>query len=92
MTAAHATAALVETGDGVGIVTDRDLRERVLAEGRSADDPVRVALRPVLTAPADRTASEALVDLLDADRRELGVTGPRRAHRRPARRRGHRGR
>ena len=75
MTAAHTSAALVETGDGVAIVTDRDLRERVLAEGRSADDPVRVALRPVLTAPAERTASEALVDLLDADRRELGVTG-----------------
>jgi CBS domain-containing protein len=74
MTAAHTGAALVETGDGVAIVTDRDLRERVLAEGRSADDPVRVAVRPVLTVPADRTASEALVDLLDADRRELGVT------------------
>jgi CBS domain-containing protein len=75
MTAAHATAALVETRDGVGIVTDRDLRERVLAEGRSSDDPVGVAVRPAVTAPAERTASEALVDLLDSDRRELCVTG-----------------
>jgi CBS domain-containing protein len=75
MTAGHASAALVDTGDGVGIVTDRDLRERVLAEGRSADDPVAFAVRPAVTAPADRTASEALVDLLDGDRRELCVTG-----------------
>jgi CBS domain-containing protein len=75
MTAAHASAALVETRDGVGIVTDRDLRERVLAAGRSADDPVAVAIRPAVTAPADRTASEALVDLMDSDRRELCVTG-----------------
>jgi CBS domain-containing protein len=76
MTAAHATAALVDTGDGVGIVTDRDLREHVLAEGRSPSEPVGLAVRPALTAPAGRTASEALVDLLDADRRELCVTGP----------------
>jgi CBS domain-containing protein len=75
MTAAHATAALVETAHGIGIVTDRDLRERVLAEGRSPAEPVRVAVRPALTAPAERTASEALVDLLDAEQRELCVTG-----------------
>lgn len=76
MTEAHASAALVRGDDGVGIVTDRDLRERVLAEGRSPGEPVRVAVRPALCAPADRTASEALVDLLDAERRELCVTGP----------------
>jgi CBS domain-containing protein len=76
MTAAHATAALVETPDGVGIVTDRDLRERVLAQGRAPVEPVAIAVRPALCVPADRTASEALVDLLDAERRELCVTGP----------------
>jgi CBS domain-containing protein len=73
MTAAHATAALVRTADGVGVVTDSDLRERVLAQGRSPAEPVAVAVRPALRAPADRTASEALVDLLDAERRELCV-------------------
>jgi CBS domain-containing protein len=73
MTAAHVTAALVHTADGTGVVTDGDLRERVLAAGRSPDEPVAVALRPALRAPADRTASEALVDLLDAERRELCV-------------------
>jgi CBS domain-containing protein len=76
MTEAHATAALVDGSDGVGIVTDADLRERVLATGRSADEPIRLAARPALTAPADRTASEALVDLLDAEERELCVLGP----------------
>ena len=76
MTAAHATAALVETRHGVGIVTDRDLRERALAAGHAPDDPVTVAVRHAPLAPADRTASEALVDLLDSDWRELCVTGP----------------
>jgi CBS domain-containing protein len=73
MSAAHVTAALVHTADGTGVVTDGDLRERVLAAGRSPDEPVSVAVRRALRAPADRTASEALVDLLDAERRELCV-------------------
>jgi CBS domain-containing protein len=76
MTEAHANAALVDAADGIGIVTDADLRERVLASGRAADEPIRLAARPALTAPADRTASEALVDLLDAEERELCVLGP----------------
>jgi CBS domain-containing protein len=75
MTEAHVGAALVPGPDGVAIVTDRDLRERVLAQGRSPIEPVGVAVRPALLAPEDQTASEALVDLLDADRRELCVTG-----------------
>lgn len=74
MTAANATAALVETRDGIGIVTDGDLRERVLAQGRSPVEPVSIAVRPALCVPERRTASEALVDLLDAERRELCVT------------------
>jgi CBS domain-containing protein len=75
ITAARATAALVGMDDGIGIVTDGDLRERVLAEGRSPLEPVSIAVRPALCAPGERTASEALVDLLDAERRELCVTG-----------------
>ena len=73
------------TGDGVGIVTDRDLRERVLADGRSADEPVRRrrAAR-CRRAPAERTASEALVDLLDPERARAVRDRPRRADRRRA--------
>ncbi len=79
MTAEQVGAALVQMPAGPSVVTDRDLREQVLARGGSADDPVTVAIRPALCAPTDRTASEALVDLLDAHVRELCVTDARGA-------------
>jgi CBS domain-containing protein len=76
MTEHHVTAALVNSDTDVGIVTDADLRERVLAFGRSPDEPVLAAARvPAPRAPADRTAGEALVDLLDLGVRELCVEG-----------------
>jgi len=69
------TAAYVELPDGPGIVTDADLRERVLGAGLGADDPVRAAVRaPALCVPADRTVGEALLELLDAGLREALVT------------------
>jgi CBS domain-containing protein len=69
------TAALVETPNGPGIVSDADLRERVLGAGLGADDPVRAAVRsPALSVDADRTVGEALLDLLDAGLREALVT------------------
>src|SRR5262249_62113093 len=40
MTAGEASAVLVPTGEALGIVTDRDLRSRVVAAGASADAPV----------------------------------------------------
>ncbi len=74
MTAQHVTAALVNAGPDVGIVTDADMRERVLAFGRSPEEPVRAAARvPAPRAPADRTAGEALVDMLDLGVREVCV-------------------
>jgi CBS domain-containing protein len=77
MTEQRVSAALVLMGAEVGIVTDADLRERVLASGRSPDDPLRVAVRtPAPMAPGDATAGEALVDLLDLQAREVCVTGP----------------
>jgi CBS domain-containing protein len=77
MTEHHVTAALVRAGAEVGMVTDADLRERVLAFGRSPDEPVLAAARvPAPRAPADRTAGEALVDLLDLGVRELCVEAP----------------
>jgi CBS domain-containing protein len=75
LTEAGAAAALVSLPDGPGIVTDADLREHVLAAGLAADEPVRVATRtPALCVPADRTAGEVLMDLLDAGTREALVT------------------
>ena len=74
MTDAGVTAALVEARDGLGVVTDADLRERVLAAGRSPDVPVTVAVRtPAHSASADALAGEALVDLLDAGVHEVCV-------------------
>ena len=56
------------------MVTDADLRERVLAAGPPPDAPVAVAVRPPAhSAPADTLAGEALVGLLDAGGREMCV-------------------
>ena len=48
MVEASSSSVLVDLGDGFGIVTDRDLRERVVAAGVPADTPVS----QVMTAPA----------------------------------------
>lgn len=75
LTDARATAAFVPTPNGPAIVTDADLRERVLAAGLGADDPVHVAVRsPALCVGADSTVGEALMELLDAGLREALVT------------------
>jgi CBS domain-containing protein len=47
-------------------VTDRDLRSRVLAEGRGPDGPVsEVATVPVLSLPSGSTAGEVLATMLE---------------------------
>jgi CBS domain-containing protein len=75
MTRAGVVAALVELPDGPGLVADIDLRTQVLGAGLGPDAPVRVAVRsPVVRLPVERTAGEALMDLLDAGQREALVT------------------
>jgi CBS domain-containing protein len=66
MTAEGASAVLVRSGDTLGIVTDRDLRSRVVAAGVSPDAPVSA----IMTAPAyavtgDRLGGEVLLDMLE---------------------------
>ena len=75
MTAAGATCVVVDRGEqGLGILTDRDLRTRVVAEGMSADDPVAAAMTaPAVTVSADRTGALALLDMLDRGIRHLPV-------------------
>ena len=75
MTAAGATCVVVEGGvDGLGILTDRDLRTRVIADGMSPDDPVAAAMTaPAVTVSADRTGALALLDMLDRGIRHLPV-------------------
>lgn len=75
MTRHDVGAALVATPEGLRVVTDALLRARILAAGLSGSAPVELALAPVARVPADRTAGEALVELLDSGARELCVTG-----------------
>ncbi len=75
MTAAGATSVVVDLGDGtLGIMTDRDLRSRVVAGGVDADAPVSAAMTaPAYTVAADRTGSEVLLDMLDRGIRHFPV-------------------
>ena len=75
MSAAGATCVVVDGGGHeLGILTDRDLRTRVIAEGMSADDPVAAAMTtPAVTVSADRTGALALLDMLDRGIRHLPV-------------------
>ena len=59
-------SSVLVDGDPPGILTDRDLRSRVLAEGRGPETPVSdVATRPMLTVDADSTLFETLVFMLE---------------------------
>jgi CBS domain-containing protein len=73
------SSILVDLGDGeLGIVTDRDLRSRVVAAGRTLKTPVaEVMTAPAFTARADESGSEALLTMLDRGIRHLPVVAPR---------------
>lgn len=84
MAEAGATCVVVDTGDGLGIVTDRDIRTRVVAAGTDPETPLSdVMSAPAWTVSSDRTGTEALLEMLSqgirhlpvlaADRRLLGV-------------------
>jgi len=75
MTAAHSTSVVVDLGDGsLGILTDRDLRTRVVASGLGGDAPVSVAMSaPAYTCSPDRLGSEVLLDMLDRGFRHFPV-------------------
>ena len=77
MSSRGATAVLVDVGSSLGILTDRDLRSRVLAVGLSPDTPVSQAMTvPAETVPADRLAGEVLLDMLDRGFRHFPVLSP----------------
>ena len=61
--------------DGLGILTDRDLRNRVVAESRGSDTPVgAVASRPALTLPAATPLLEATLFMLERNVHHLPLT------------------
>jgi CBS domain-containing protein len=61
-----ASSVLVRADGDFGIVTDRDLRTKVLAEGLPADRPIRDIMSfPVRSLPSDALADQALLEMLD---------------------------
>ncbi len=65
---------VVDDGAIAGIVTDRDLRDRVLAVGLDPGQPVRdVMTSPVLTLPAEAVAIEALLAMVSRSIHHLPV-------------------
>ena len=69
------SAILVDRGDGeLGIVTDRDLRSRVVAAGRPLDTPVgEVMTAPVITARPEQTGDELMLLMIDRGIRHVPV-------------------
>jgi CBS domain-containing protein len=79
MTDEGVSAIVVRLGDGdLGIVTDRDLRSRVIAAGRSLDTPLgEVMTAPVFTAGAEQTRAELMLTMIDRGIRHLPVLSGR---------------
>ena len=75
MSAGPGTAVVVDLGpQGLGILTDRDLRTKVVAAGMSVDDPVSAAMSaPAYTCTADRRAGEVLAEMFDRGLRHFPV-------------------
>jgi CBS domain-containing protein len=69
------TAVVIDLGpEGFGILTDRDLRTRVIAAGLSVDAPVSAAMSaPAYTCTADRRAGEVLAEMFDRGLRHFPV-------------------
>jgi CBS domain-containing protein len=76
---AGVTCAVVDLGDRLGIVTDRDIRARVVAAGAGPATPLsEVMSAPAWTVAADRTGTEALLEMLDHGVRHLPVLDAQR--------------
>jgi CBS domain-containing protein len=77
MTAAGVSAALVRHGAAFGIVTDSDLRSRVIAAGFSPDEPVSAVMtEPAYTVSADRLGGDVLLDMLERNIHHIPVLSP----------------
>jgi CBS domain-containing protein len=75
MSAGPGTAVVVDLGpEGFGILTDRDLRIKVVAAGMSVDGPVSAAMSaPAYTCTADQRAGEVLAEMFDRGLRHFPV-------------------
>ena len=74
MRAEKRSALLVRTRDGLGIVTDVDLRDKVVADGLSPDVPVSAVMTlPAKTVGVDLLAPEAAIEMMAAGVNHLPV-------------------
>jgi CBS domain-containing protein len=75
MSTGPGTAVVVDLGEGgFGILTDRDLRTRVVAGGIGGDEPISVAMSaPAYTCSPDRRAGEVLLEMFDRGFRHFPV-------------------
>ncbi len=74
MSDAGATAAVIDLGDTLGILTDRDLRSRVVAGGLPYDAPVSAAMSaPAYTVEPERLGGDVLLEMLDRGIRHFPV-------------------
>jgi CBS domain-containing protein len=77
MASEHVSSLLIRMRGAWGIVTDRDLRSRVVAERRSLDTPLEdVATFPAKTLAGDTSAAEALLRMLAGGVHHFPVTSP----------------
>ncbi|TFU26642.1 DUF294 nucleotidyltransferase-like domain-containing protein [Thermus tengchongensis] len=68
-------SSLLVEGDPLGILTDRDLRNRVLAEGRPPSTPVgAVMTTPLFSLPAETPVYEALAAMVERGIHHLPLT------------------
>jgi CBS domain-containing protein len=78
MTANGASAVLVRLPTSLGIVTDRDLRTRVIAGGVATDDPISAVMTaPAYTVAPDRLGGGVLLEMLDRGIRHFPVISAR---------------
>lgn len=76
MTTERVTSVLVERVDGYGIVTDRDMRARVLALGHSADTALgEVLTSPVFMVDEQVTVANVMALMLEKGIHHVPVTG-----------------
>jgi CBS domain-containing protein len=74
MTEEGASAVLVPLPGSFGIVTDRDLRRRVIVPGLSPDAPVSsIMTAPAYTVTADRLGGDVLLDMLERNVHHIPV-------------------
>src|SRR5947207_439781 len=76
MTEDGVSALLVRDGANLYIITDAELRAKVVAAGFSPENPVYGVTAPAVTVRPERLAVDAVVDMLDAGVDHLVVVEP----------------